>query len=231
MTSAGWKAGCEGRGWGAAVSGHEGVRAWDNEQWAKAFRTLPLRTWDTAMGTQVQYLRDWVAHPQFDDYWRQSTIRGRRKDVAVPIYAVGGWYDLFAKSVLDHVSAVRATSRSEHARNHQHVLMGPWSHGISRDGKVGGLRFGNEAIVDLNEVQMAWFDHWLKGAETGVDAWPPLRIFVMGRNQWRDEQGWPLERTQYTPFYFHSEGSANTLGGDGRLSTTKPGGRRTCSCR
>ena len=209
-------------GWGAGVSGKPGVRGWNNDDWQRAFRTLPLCTWDTAIGAEVQYLRDWIAHPHFDGYWERSSIQGRRKDIAVPIYAVCGWYDLFANSVLDHVNAVKKTSRSEHAKEHLHVLMGPWTHGISRDGRVGSLDFGKAAVVDLNAIQAQWFDQWLKGEKAGVEDWPPYRIFVMGRNQWRDEHDWPLARTQYTPYYFHSKGSANTLKGDGRLDTTKP---------
>ena len=212
-------------GWGAGVSGKGDVRAWSNEDWQKAFRALPLCTWDTAIGAEVPYLRDWVAHPQFDDYWKQSTMRGRKKEITTPIYAVCGWYDLFAKSVFDHVNTVREKSPSEQARRHQHILMGPWIHGISRDGKVGELDFGKDSVVDLSAIRAEWFDHWLKGEKPGVEEWPPLRIFVMGRNQWRDEQQWPLERTEYTQYYFQSEGSANTLQGDGTLSTAKPAGK------
>jgi len=209
-------------GWGAGVAGKGDVRGWKSEDWAKAFRTLPLSTWDTAVGAKVQYLRDWVAHPHFDGYWKKSSIEGRHKDITTPNYVICGWYDLFAKSVFDHVGAVRKTSRSEHARNHQHVLMGPWTHGISRNGKVGSLDFGKDSVIDLNAIRAQWFDHWLKGEKAGVDAWPPYRIFVMGRNQWRDEREWPLARAKYTPYYFHSKGSANTLESDGTLSTTKP---------
>lgn len=208
-------------GWGAGVSGKGEVRGWSNDDWQKAFRTLPLRTWDTAIGEEVAYLRDWVAHPHFDDYWKPST--SPREDIATPIYAVCGWYDLFAKSVLDHVNTVRDKSPSEPARRHQHVLMGPWVHGISRDGKVGEIDFGKDAVVDLGAIQTEWFGHWLQDEKGSVDEWPPLRIFVMGRNQWRDEPRWPLERTQYTPYYFHGQGAANTLDGDGTLSTAKPG--------
>jgi putative CocE/NonD family hydrolase len=141
----------------------------------------------------------------------------------VPIFAIGGWYDIFAKSVLERVNAVRLTSRSLEARNHQHVLIGPWGHGISQDGKVGDLDFGKDSVINFREIQTEWFDYWLKGKDTGDYKWAPFRIFVMGRNQWRDEQHWPLKRTRYTPYYFHSEGSANTAKGDGRLSIFKPG--------
>ncbi len=209
-------------GWGGRMSGASEVRGWNNDQWMEACRALPLATWDNVIGQEVQYLRDWVAHPHYDDYWAQGSVRDRQKDISAPIHAVGGWYDIFAKTTLDHVNAVRKSSKSAHAREHQHVVMGPWVHGISRDGKVGDLDFGKDAVFDMRAVQTKWFDHLLKDEKTGVEDWPPLKIFVMGRNQWRDEQEWPLARTQYTPYYFHADGSANTLDGDGTLSNTAP---------
>jgi len=216
-------------GWGSLVSFRPGEKGavlgmftWREQDWIKAYRTLPLCEWDQAIGRKVQYLRDWVAHPHYDDYWAARGVRNRWQDITVPICAVGGWYDIFARTVFDHINAVRKMSRSEHARRHQHLLMGPWGHGISQDGKVGDLDFGKESVVNLRDIQTKWFDHWLKGEDTGPDNWPPFRIFVMGRNQWRDEQEWPLERTTYTPYYFHSEGAANTATGDGKLTTARP---------
>ncbi len=209
-------------GWGAGVSEKATVRGWSNDRWDEAFRTLPLCRWDVAIGCKVPYLRDWVTHWRYDDYWAGSSIRDRMSEITTPVYVVGGWYDLFAKSALDHVNTVRTQSQSPEARRHQHVLMGPWTHGISRDGKVGDLSFGKDAVIDLTSISAKWFDHWLKGKETGAKKWPPIRLFVMGRNIWRDEQQWPLARTNYTPYYFHSGGSANSLHGNGTLGTKKP---------
>jgi putative CocE/NonD family hydrolase len=212
-------------GWGSAVALRPGEQVamftWKEQDWNKAFKTLPLNEWDRALGRRVQYLRDWVAHPHFDDYWAARGVRNQWQDITVPICAVGGWYDIFSRSVFEHINAVRSKSRSQDARKHQHLIMGPWAHGISADGKVGDLNFGRESLINLRELQTKWFDYWLKGDKTGADAWPAFRIFVMGRNQWRDEFQWPLERTEYTPYYFHSDGSANTSDGDGKLSTTR----------
>ena len=209
-------------GWGSATSGSPTLRGWKEADWRQAFRTLPLCTWDRVIGSEVQYLRDWVARPHFDEYWQRCSLRGRAKDITTPSYVICGWYDLFAKSVFKHVNAVRTTSRSPDVRRHQHILMGPWVHGISRDGKVGDLDFGKDAVISVREIQAKWFQRWLKDGAADVDNWPPLRIFVMGRNQWRNEQQWPLARTQYTPYYFHGRGEANTLEGDGTLNTNPP---------
>jgi putative CocE/NonD family hydrolase len=213
-------------GWGGIVAIKPGepvtMLTWKQQDWNKAFRTLPLDEWDHAIGRKVQYLRDWVAHPYFDDYWAARGVRNQWQDITVPICAVDGWYDIFARSIFEHINAVRKMSRSPDVRKHVHLIMGPWGHGISRDGKVGDLNFGAESLINLRELQTKWFDYWLKGDKTGADEWPAFRIFVMGRNQWRDETQWPLERTEYTPYYFHSEGAANTSEGDGKLTTAKP---------
>jgi putative CocE/NonD family hydrolase len=74
----------------------------------------------------------------------------------------------------------------------------------------------------LVTVQLAWFDHYLK--EDGEELpRPPVRIFVMGENRWRDETQWPLARTHFVDYYLHGAGSANTADGDGTLSAQAPG--------
>src|SRR5207248_9667017 len=82
-----------------------------------------------------------------------------------------------------------------------------------------------QALIDLYAEELRWFDRWLKGTIENAMAEKseaPVRIFVMGTNQWRDELAWPLARTQWTPYYFHSNGSANSRFGDGSLAAAKP---------
>ncbi len=218
-------------GWGSIVSypldTKNPLAGWNASRWRTAFWTLPLCQWDRALDHRVQYLRDWIAHPCFDQYWAARGIRGRWQDVTVPNFVVGGWYDIFASSVFEHIGAVRAMSRSPVARAHQHLLVGPWTHGAGESSKVGDLDFGPLATAKaahLAQMSNRWFEHWLNGKENDVESWPAYRIFVMGRNQWRDEAQWPPKRARYSSWYFHSQGRANTLSGDGRLSTASPGG-------
>jgi putative CocE/NonD family hydrolase len=206
-------------GWGSSTGGSKVMAKWQRDDW---LRTLPLRTWDTALDLPVPYLQDWIAHPQYDDYWKPGSIRGQAQHITTPIFAVCGWYDIFAGSVIGHLNAVREQSPSPEARKHQHLLMGPWPHGANRSQKLGDLDFGKDSLVDMPAIQSQWFDRWLKQQPSDVDSWPPFRIFVMGRNQWRDEQEWPLARTKFTPYYFQSGGSANTAKGNGRLTTDNP---------
>jgi putative CocE/NonD family hydrolase len=82
--------------------------------------------------------------------------------------------------------------------------------------------YGTTAGLDSDSLRFAWFDYWLKDQPTGVQSGAPVRLFIMGINQWRDEQEWPLARAVATPFYLHSGGRANTLNGDGKLDGSAP---------
>ncbi len=208
-------------GWGTLVSYRPDEKPAEIE-WDKAFRNLPLKTWDTAVGKEIFYLRDWVAHPTYDDYWKKRGIDGQYEAITVPILNVGGWYDIFSKVTLEQVAKVREQSNNMMVRRNQFAIMGPWGHGVNVT-ELGELEFGKSAKIEMGQLQEDWFDYWLKGENTGVEDWPAYRLFIMGENVWRDEHEWPLARTEYTNYYIHSQGNANTLDGDGTLRVEKPG--------
>ena len=118
-------------------------------------------------------------------------------------------------------NGVRNESNNRAVRRNQFAVIGPWSHGVGRS-KVGGLDFGQPAAMDIRQLQKQWFDYWLRDQDTDVEDWPAYRIFVMSENKWRGENEWPLARTQYTPFYLHSNGNANEINGDGLLNDAQP---------
>jgi putative CocE/NonD family hydrolase len=87
----------------------------------------------------------------------------------------------------------------------------------------GDRHFGPAASVDARALVLRWYDHWLKGVDTGMLEEPPVRLYVLGEDVWRDELEWPLARARYTRYYLRSEGRANTRAGDGALSADAPG--------
>ena len=103
--------------------------------------------------------------------------------------------------------------------------MGPWAHQLPfnqpTSGGTGDIDFGPEAAISLVDIERGWFDHFLKDDAIELPR-SPVRLFVMGENRWRDEQEWPLARTEYTSYYLHSTGTANTLDGDGSVSVDPP---------
>ena len=207
-------------GWGLMVSlkPGESLPKMDLNQ---AFYTLPLREWDKCANREVGYLRDWVAHSTYDEYWKARGIDDRFSDITVPVLNVGGWYDIFSKATLEQVTRVRHESKNMAVRRNQFAIIGPWGHGIGSK-KTGELDFGDKAKMDFSEKQTQWFEYWLKGKDTGVDDWPPYYLFIMGENVWRGEYEWPLKRTEFAKYYIHSEGKANSINGKGGLNISVP---------
>src|SRR5690606_32646545 len=72
------------------------------------------------------------------------------------------------------------------------------------------------------EHELRFYDHWLKGIDTGLRDEPPISLFTMGINRWRHVDAWPLPGTQYVPWYLHSGGAAQSVAGDGVLSPERP---------
>jgi uncharacterized protein len=204
------------------VGGESKASRWD--------MNLPLADYPALnVGTSAgvaKYYSDWLAHPNYDDYWKALSIDDHDANIKVPAFHQGGWYDLFLGGTLKNYMHIKARGGSEAARNGQRLIVGPWFHGPF-NGKTGDIDFGPSARdgqkdYPMEELRLRWFDYVVKGVDNGIAKEKPVKIFVMGRNEWRDEDDWPLARAKETRYYLHSQGKANTLSGDGTLSTVAP---------
>jgi uncharacterized protein len=197
------------------------------DEMCRAFDTLPLCDMPLLKEHNLApYYYDWLQHPSNDAYWQQWCIEAQYHKVAVPALNVGGWYDIFLGGTLRNYLGMRRHGQTPDAQQHQRLVIGPWKHGLPLSGVSGDMAFGVMAesfAIDFEGVQLRWYDHWLKGIDNGVRQDAPVRLFVMGANVWREEQEWPLARTQYTRYYLHSRGKANSLHGDGVLGPETPG--------
>ena len=174
----------------------------------------------TSSGLADYYL-DWLAHPSYDDYWKQWSIEEQFSKIKVPGFHVAAWYDLFQDGSLKNYLGIKAQGGSDAARNNQRLLVIAGGHaGLTP--KIGDIEFGKDSVTDLTALTLRWYDYLLKDVDSGISREKPVKIFVMGKNIWREEDSWPLARTRETRYYLHSAGKANTLGGDGTLSTTPP---------
>ncbi len=191
-----------------------------------SFLHLPTKELPPLLYGLADYYYDWLAHPEYDDYWKALCIEDNHSRLGVPAYNIGGWYDIFLGGTIRNFLGMRSNGGTDDARRGQKLLIGPWQHSSRGTSVVGDHYFGLAAdamAADLDGVHLRWFDYWLKGIDNGILDEPPVRIFVMGDNVWRDEQEWPLARAQNTDYYFHSRGKANSLHGDGELSAQPPG--------
>ncbi len=175
----------------------------------------------SSMESLAPYYSDWLRHPNYDDYWKQWSIEENYLKVTASAYHVGGWYDIFMGGTVRNYVGLRAGAANDTARRGQRLLMGPWYHGPF-DGKAGEIDFGPTAKGDTDALMLRWYDSLLKGVANGIEREKPVKIFVMGKNVWREEDDWPLARARSTRYFLHSSGKANTLSGDGSLSSLTP---------
>ena len=200
-------------------------RTWQNidlYDWKRLLMVLPLKAIPEVAGKRLKHYEDWLDHPDYDDYWKALSIEERYEDIAVPALSFGGWYDVLIGGTLNNFVGMRERGGSELARQSQKIVIGPWVHFASAMTHAGEIDFGKDSVLDLIEIELRWYDRWLKGEKNGIDEEAPIKLFVMGTNQWRNEHEWPLARTRFTPYYIHGNGSANSLTGDGTLSTEPP---------
>jgi putative CocE/NonD family hydrolase len=169
------------------------------------------------------YFTDWLSHPNYDEYWKQWSIEDHYAQIQVPVFSLGAWYDLFLGGTLKNYARLKKEAGTEAARRGQRLLIYVGGHaGGSSDKKVGAVDFGDKLPFEMEEVILRWYDSLLKGVANGLSEEKPVRIFVMGKNAWREEDDWPLERAKATRYYLHSTRPSNGLSGGGTLSTAVP---------
>jgi putative CocE/NonD family hydrolase len=182
----------------------------------------PLRA-APELKTLAPYYADWLAHPSYDDYWKTLSIEEHYEQIQVPVFNLAAWYDIFLGGSLRNYEMMKSKAGSEAARKGQRLLVGLGGHaGGWEQRRIGDVDFGEKAPFDGDGLVLNWYDLLLKGVHNSFASGKPVRIFVMGRNEWRDEDDWPLARAKATQYFLHSRGNANSVAGDGVLSTDAP---------
>lgn len=174
---------------------------------AGGFAELPLKGFGPLQRTGVGLNFDEaIERPMDRELSATMALTGQHAKLEVPSFHIGGWYDCFLGDTLLNYQEMRRLGRTTK------LLIGPWTHGRNLN-PIGEVNFGFAAsatLIDLRtdfySLQLRWFDHFLKGLDTGVLEEPPVKIFVMGANRWRDEAAWPLERAVFTAFHLRAGG-------------------------
>jgi putative CocE/NonD family hydrolase len=194
--------------------------------WIEVMNHLPLKTSMDAGGVQSQFALDAISHENYDDFWKAMSFREHYTEFDTPSLHVSGWYDLLLHETFINYTNLKKSARTEEARKFQHLLVGPWGHGVRPVSPYGDVNFG-PLNLDFRKTELHWYDYFLKGQDNGLASEAPIRIFVMGDNVWRDENEWPLARTKPTRYFLHSKGFANTRFGNGTLDTANPANEPT----
>ncbi len=185
----------------------------------RGFNGFPLLEADNRAVGQIPFFDDWVTHTTKDDYWLAIDGDQRARTLKAPVLLMAGWSDPFLPTQLRDFDEIQRYANPKVASGTR-LIIGPWTHAdpirFPDGGDAGSYRQASLA------PSIAWFDHHLRGEPLESQFHAPIRLFVLGENEWRDEQEWPLKRTVYTPYYLSSRGGANSISGDGKLTVMPP---------
>tara|TARA_Y100000588_G_scaffold395310_1_gene522941 strand:+ start:8603 stop:10885 length:2283 start_codon:yes stop_codon:yes gene_type:complete len=182
-----------------------------------AISGFPLIQADERALYDIPFFNDWVTHTEKDSFWEKMDDHHKINKLQGPVHLTAGWFDPFLPGQLKDFMDIKEKAPA-HIANESRLVIGPWAHAqeVTLPGNIIGERYRTYSFAP----SFNWFDKHLK--QLPVPETSPVRIFVMGENIWRNENEWPLARTQYSPYYLKSTDKANTLHGDGSLTTSYP---------
>ena len=166
------------------------------------------------------YVRDWFSHDEPGEFWSDLDISTRASTINIPALHVSGWYDTYLEGSIAGFELLRNHAGTEHARDNQYLLAGPWVH-IPWGDRVGEANLGEAALLDTDDLLLRWFDHWLKDANTFTTE-PRVKHFAMGTNTWHDADA--AHASAAITLHLASDGRAESRKGDGALVEDEPSG-------
>jgi putative CocE/NonD family hydrolase len=190
----------------------------------RPFKDLPPM--QPASSNVAPWYFDWIRHATRDDYWKQWSIRDRYPSVKVPVLDLEGWYDAFLAGGTENFAGMVSRGGSPAGRDNQRLVIGPWDHiDWGRPGSTPApmlKAIGAVANSPINELMLAWYDHFLKGVNNNASGKPRVDYFLMGANKWKSSSAWPLPRTVWTDYFLSGSGGPSMAGRPGMLKTAVP---------
>ena len=162
-----------------------------------------------------------------DPAWYRGGLYHDDEPFGVPSLWFMSWYDVSVGPNLAIFNHVRQNGIDSETRDNQFAMVAPVTHCAytrAEENTVVGERSVGDARWDYSGLIYAWFDRWLKGESNGItDSLPRVRYYTMGSDEWSTSTAWPPEGVEIVNWYLGSDGGANTLNGDGVLTTGAPG--------
>lgn len=179
------------------------------------FRKALVEKWIEGTKFQPGALDLWTTNYPYTQYWKDREVINDYGKINATGMHIGGWFDIFAQATVNAFLGYQ-TQGGRGARGHQHLIMGPWTHGVLQD-KAGDLTFPNAKSVPGDEQDMwKWFEATLKGESNGINESPAVTYYVMGAigeadapgNEWRTADQWPPVRTESRALYLRMDHTA-----------------------
>jgi putative CocE/NonD family hydrolase len=173
--------------------------------------------WRDRLEHAVFFPEVWLEHPHRDEYWKHGSVCEDYGAIACPVYAIGGWADAYSNAIPRLLAGLKVPRKG---------LIGPWAHLYPHDGVPGpAMGFLQEAL--------RWWDHWLKGADTGIMAEPMLRVWMQESvppkpfhkhrpGRWVAETQWPSPRITFQRHWLNPDRLSGAVTGVTQLDFCSP---------
>ncbi|HNU09653.1 MAG TPA: CocE/NonD family hydrolase, partial [Pyrinomonadaceae bacterium] len=173
--------------------------------------------YQTAIGQRIDFWDQMMAHPNYDQFWKDRNILPKLKNVGCATMTVGGWYD--NEDLYGALNTYRHIERQNPNILFNVLVVGPWDHGgwSRNDGDWLGTAYFGEKTGEFyrTQLEVPFFNHFLKG-EGDISRIKEVNAFDTGSHEWRSFDGFNPPNANPTTIY---------LGAAGTLTFTKPVGR------
>jgi putative CocE/NonD family hydrolase len=195
-------------------------------KWEEGLQHLPLVDLMTKAEGPKGVYAELIARTPSDPAWYEGGLYHDNEGWGVPSLWFNSWYDVSIGPNLALYNHIREKAEDPQVSNNQYVVIAPVPHCRFFDSKeemVVGERNMGDTRLDYEQLVFDWFDAWLK--EDG-EAWaadtPKVRYYTMGSNHWQTSDVWPPADSELVTYYLDSDGKANSLFGNGKLTLTRP---------
>jgi putative CocE/NonD family hydrolase len=200
---------------------------WQDKFLELYLKHLPFRELDTLAGNPSPVFQKWLSHPVPDAYYdAMAPTEQDYQRISFPILTITGHYDGDQPGALEYYRRHMKYGSKDATADH-YLIIGPWDHAGTRtpNRDVGGLRFGEASLVDLNGLHKEWYDWTMKSGEKPEFLKKRVAYYVIGpgAEYWKYADNLEAISAQPNVFYLHSGGSANDAFSSGLLGPEKPG--------
>jgi len=195
--------------------------------WAQGLKYLPVQDIIKNVNGQKGIYEKMIVRKPNDPDWYKGGLYHDNMPFGVPSYWFVSWYDVSTGPNLALFNHVRKNATDPQVRDNQYLVIAPTLHCAYKRATANtivGERSVGDARLDYDSMIYGWFDHFLKDQNNGVPAnMPRVKYYTMGSNKWQTSDTWPPANAEMTTYYLSSGGRANSLYGDGKLTTKSLG--------
>jgi len=194
--------------------------------WVEHLAHLPLVTLMEEIEGPMGVYAELIQRFPDDPAWYEGGLYHDNEAWGVPALWMNSWYDVSVGPNLALANHVTEHAKDREVRESQYVVIAPTPHcrfQTDEEETIVGERNMGDVRLDYEGLTLRWFDYWLKGEDNGVlTDTPKVQYYTMGLNEWQSAASWPPAGAEMVTWYLDSDGAANSLFGDGRLTSSPP---------